>query len=74
MVQKINQGVFYMLISAVCLALMSSFAKILATHLPTIEIVFFRNVIGIALISATFFKAPLKQKGGKSLLLFLEQQ
>lgn len=59
-----------MLISAVCLALMSSFAKVLATHLPTIEIVFFRNAIGIALISATFFKAPLKQTGGKPFLLF----
>ncbi len=70
MIQKINQGVLYMLISAVCLALMSSFAKVLATHLPTIEIVFFRNAIGIALISATFLKAPLKQKGGKPFLLF----
>ncbi|PLY05710.1 MAG: EamA family transporter [Arcobacter sp.] len=59
-----------MLISAVCLAVMSSFAKVLATHLPTIEIVFFRNVIGIALIWLTFFKTPLKQSGGKPLLLF----
>lgn len=67
---NINQGVFYMLISAVCLALMSAFAKILATHLPTIEIVLFRNFLGVAIIFFTFFKAPIKQSGGKPLLLF----
>ena len=70
MTNRINKGVFYMLISAVCLALMGSFAKVLATHLPTIEIVFFRNVIGVVLIVITFYKLPLKQSGGKPLLLF----
>ncbi len=59
-----------MLISAVCLSLMSAMAKILAENLPTIEIVFFRNSIGIILIGLTFFKSPLKQTGGKPLLLF----
>lgn len=59
-----------MLISAVCLSLMSAMAKVLATHLPIIEIVFFRNSIGVILISLTFLKSPLKQVGGKSLLLF----
>lgn len=67
--QKINQGVFYMLISAVCLALMSAFAKVLADSMPTIEIVFFRNSLGVVLILLTFFKTPLSQKGGKPLLL-----
>lgn len=67
---RINQGVYFMLISAICLSLMSAFAKILALHLPTIEIVFFRNFIGIILISLTFLKIPLKQSGGKPLLLF----
>lgn len=67
---KINQGVFYMLISAVCLAVMGAFAKLLATHLPTIEIVFFRNSIGVLIIALTFFKLPIEQKGGMPLLLF----
>lgn len=70
MSDKLNQGVFYMLISAMCLSLMSAMAKVLANHLPTIEIVFFRNSIGIALIALTFFKSPLNQTGGKPLLLF----
>ncbi len=70
MSKELNRGVFYMLISSVCLAIMASFAKILATNLPTIEIVFFRNVIGVILIFLTFYKKPLTQVGGKPLLLF----
>lgn len=69
-VKNINQGVLYMLISAVCLSLVSAFAKILATHLPTIEIVFFRNVIGVFILFVSFYKTPIKQKGGKPFLLF----
>jgi drug/metabolite transporter (DMT)-like permease len=68
--KKINQGVLYMLISALCLSFMGAMAKVLATHLPTIEIVFFRNSIGVVLIMLTFFKLPLKQSGGKPFLLF----
>jgi drug/metabolite transporter (DMT)-like permease len=68
--KKINQGVIYMLISALCLSFMSAMAKALATDLPTIEIVFFRNSIGVVLIMLTFFKLPLKQCGGKPFLLF----
>lgn len=68
--KKINQGVLYMLISSICLSFMSAIAKILSNHLPIIEIVFFRNFIGIILILMTFFKSPLNQSGGKPLLLF----
>ena len=70
MLKNINQGVLYMLISAVCLALMGAFAKVLASSMPSIEIVFFRNIIGVFLISLTFLKKPLKQVGGKPWLLF----
>jgi len=59
-----------MLISAVCLALMGAFAKVLTDDMPSIEIVFFRNLIGVILISLSFFKNPLKQVGGKTWLLF----
>ncbi len=69
MTKELNRGVFYMLISSVCLAFMGSFAKLLATNLPTIEIVFFRNVIGVILIILTFYKKPLVQEGGKPFLL-----
>lgn len=68
--EKLNQGVVYMLISALFLSFMSAMAKVLSDNLPPIEIVFFRNFIGIILISLTFYKLPLKQSGGKPLLLF----
>lgn len=67
--KNINQGVKYMVISAFCLAIMGAFAKVLATNLPTIEIVFFRNLVGGTLIVLTIFKTPIVQKGGKPWLL-----
>ncbi|WP_201356380.1 DMT family transporter [Amphritea japonica] len=69
MVKNINQGVWFMLVSAFYLAFMSAFAKFLAADMPTVEIVFFRNIIGVLLISATFFKVPVRQEGGKPWLL-----
>lgn len=67
--KKINQGVIYMLISATCLSFMGAFAKIVAEQLPTIEIIFFRNLFGVMLISLTLFKTPIIQTGGKPWLL-----
>ncbi len=66
----INKGMYYMLISAICLSIMSAFAKVVMLTLPTIEIVFFRNFLGVILISFTIFKKPIQQKGGKPFLLF----
>lgn len=68
--EVINKGLKYMLISALCLAIMGSMAKVLSSHLPTIEIVFFRNALGVILISISILKSPLKQIGGKPFLLF----
>ena len=48
---------------------MSAFAKIVIETLPAIEIVFFRSFFGIVLISFTFFKISIKQKGGRPWLL-----
>ena len=67
---NINQGVKFMFISAIFVALMGAFTKVLAVEMPTIEIVFFRNLLGIILVSFTFFKTPVKQTGGKPFLLF----
>lgn len=67
---KINDGLKYMLVSALCLAIMGSMAKVLSSNLPTIEIVFFRNSLGVILICISILKSPLKQVGGKPLLLF----
>jgi drug/metabolite transporter (DMT)-like permease len=37
--------------------------------LPPVEVTFFRNVFGVALVGFAIYKSPLKQIGGKPLLL-----
>lgn len=64
-----NKGIFYMLISAFSLAIMSALIKALSANLPTVEMVFFRNIIGVLIIGITLLKIPMKQKGGKFWLL-----
>ena len=59
-----------MLFASLCFAFMGGFAKELSNHLDSLEIVFFRNVAGVILVSMTLYKSPLKQIGGKPWLLF----
>ncbi len=50
---------------------MGGFAKVVSMHLPGVEITFFRNIFGVAIIGFSIYKFPLKQSGGRvSLLLF----
>ncbi|MDR1284577.1 MAG: DMT family transporter [Campylobacteraceae bacterium] len=67
---RINDGVLYMLIASFCFALMGVFVKILSSSFGILEITFFRNIFGVALIGVTLFNSPLKNKGGKIGLLF----
>jgi len=67
---ELNLGVKYMLISSICSAFVAAFAKELSTHMDSLEVVFFRNVIGVLLVGVTFLKFPVKQVGGKPFLLF----
>ncbi|MEA3315692.1 MAG: DMT family transporter [Campylobacterota bacterium] len=61
----------YMLISSFLFAFTGGFAKELSAYMSSIEIVFFRNITGVFLISYAIYKSPLKQIGGKPFLLFL---
>ena len=67
---SLNQGVVYMLIASLCFAIMGAFAKALSSHMDSLEIVFFRNIVGVFLILATLYKTPLQSQGGKPFLLF----
>ena len=66
----LNKGVLYMLIASASLAIVSAFAKVLSEDMSTIEIVFFRNLIGVLFILGTLFSTPFVQVGGKPWLLF----
>lgn len=66
---KIDAGVRYMLFASFMFAMMGAFAKLLSSNLPSIEVVFFRNVFGFFLVAATVFKKPMTHTGGKPFLL-----
>ena len=67
--KNLNEGVKYMLLASLCFAFMGAFAKLASQTLPSLEVVFFRNIAGVILISLAIMKKPLNQKGGKPLLL-----
>ena len=58
-----------MLLASLSFAFMGGFAKIISEVLPGVEVTFFRNVFGVILVGFAIYKSPLKQKGGKPLLL-----
>ncbi|ARR02740.1 putative membrane protein, putative permease (EamA domain), type 1 [Campylobacter vicugnae] len=58
-----------MLIASLLFAGTGALSKILSSELSSIEIVFFRNIIGLGLIILMIYKKPLHQTGGKFWLL-----
>ena len=69
-IRELNKGVQYMLIASFTFAIMGAFAKLASAHMPSLEVVFFRNVAGVILIGIAILKKPLQSKGGKPFLLF----
>jgi drug/metabolite transporter (DMT)-like permease len=58
-----------MLLASLSFALMGAVVKVLARNLPSVELVFFRNLLGTALILLSIWRRPLRQVGGKPRLL-----
>ena len=69
--KELNQAIKYMLLASFSFALVGGFVKILGESMSSVEIVFFRNLIGLIIVSISIYKFPLKQVGGKPILLFL---
>ena len=67
---RLDTGVRYMLFASLMFACMGVFAKLLSRDMPSLEVVFFRNVFGVALVAATLLKRPMTHEGGKPFLLF----
>jgi drug/metabolite transporter (DMT)-like permease len=65
----IDRGVLYMLGASFLFAILGVAAAKASQTLPSVEVVFFRNVFGVAIIGYAIYKSPLKQIGGKPLLL-----
>ncbi|MDQ7042128.1 MAG: DMT family transporter [Sulfurimonas sp.] len=68
--KNIDRGVAYMLLGALISALNGALAKVLSEEMSALEIVFFRNIMGIFLILYALKHTPPKLNGGKLHLLF----
>jgi drug/metabolite transporter (DMT)-like permease len=64
-------GLLSMLIAAFCFSVSGASTRVLGNHLPSVELVFFRNIIGVVFVLLSVSRKPLTQAGGKlSLLIF----
>ncbi len=66
----IDAGIFYMVLSTLSFAAMGGFVKALSGELPSLEIVFFRNIFGTVVLVWSLRQSPTRSGGGKPLLLF----
>ncbi|MDQ7068480.1 MAG: DMT family transporter [Sulfurimonas sp.] len=67
--KNIDRGVAYMLLGALISALNGALAKVLSEEMSALEIVFFRNIMGVFLILYALKHTPPKLSGGKFHLL-----
>jgi len=66
-----DRGVLFMLLSALVSAVNGAVSKILTQDISAIELVFFRNILGVFIIVYAIYHTPLKLSGGKFHLLFM---
>ncbi len=66
---RLDAGVRYMLFASLMFALMGIFAKLLSRDMPSLEVVFFRNVFGVFIVAATLWRRPMEHPGGRPMLL-----
>lgn len=66
-----DKGILFMLLSALISAFNGAIAKILSDDMSALEIVFFRNMIGVIIILYALKISPPKLSGGKFHLLFM---
>lgn len=62
-------GIYYMLLASLLFALTMVFAKLLSDSMGSVEVTFWRNTVGLAIIASTLFRTPIKNVGGKPFTL-----
>lgn len=66
-----RNGIGHMLLAAFFFAAMGAITKTLSVRFSSVELIFFRNFVGIGFVVATFWHRPLQQIGGRpGLLIF----
>lgn len=71
MIKNMDRGILFMLLSALVAAFNGALAKILSEDLTALELVFFRNLLGVIIILYTLKHTAPILKGGKFHLLFM---
>ncbi|MBM0636828.1 DMT family transporter [Campylobacter sp. VicNov18] len=66
---KHNLGIYFMILACLDFALMGACAKILSKEMSSIEIMFFRNIIGVIFIIYLLKSSKIHKKGGHFWLL-----
>lgn len=66
-----NLGAYYMVLASAFFAITGAFAKLLSSSMSSVEVSFFRNIVGLAIVLATIYKYGTHNKNGKLFLLFL---
>ena len=69
--KTMDKGIFFMLLSALIAALSGAVAKVLSETMDPIEIVFYRNLLGVMIILYSFKKVSVSIDSSKLHLLFL---
>ncbi|WP_310440551.1 DMT family transporter [Sulfuricurvum sp.] len=64
-----RRGIFFMLIASFLFALTMVFAKLLSGSMGSVEVTFWRNSIGLAVIGMFVLRKPIRNVGGKPLTL-----
>ncbi|HEX5330034.1 DMT family transporter [Sulfuricurvum sp.] len=64
-----RRGIAFMLIASFLFALTMVFAKLLSHSMGSVEVTFWRNAIGLALIGAFILHKPIRNIGGKPVTL-----
>ena len=59
------RGIMYMLVAALGFSLMGGFAKVLRNSFNAPQLVFYRNLTGLIVLSYSFFYYPIQQSGGR---------
>lgn len=67
--EDLSKGIIYMLIASFCFALTGACAKVMSADMSSIQIVFYRNIIGIGFILIPILYRPRPQIGGRLWLL-----
>src|SRR3989339_1296986 len=64
-----RRGILYMLIASFLFALTMVFAKLLSGSMGSVEVTFWRNAIGLAVIGVFVLRKPIHNIGGKPITL-----